>query len=172
MNGLLCVAFLAVALNAVSAQQLSIPRNLRFLVRTVSSLDSSHLKPGDPAEFELVASVRGAGGVVLLPAGARFRGKVAQAAGLSSGQAQLAVLLTEVAWDGRTAKLATCFNTSQPREVRSASTSEGPAFTWSDFVVRQDPRYGAIITSTMHDVVLPAGTELFLQQCELPSLAQ
>ncbi len=169
MSGLLCAAFLFLALNSGAAPQLTIPRNIRFLVRVVSPLDTSKLKVGDLVQFELVTNVRGMKGEVVIPAGAHFRGKIARVASLSSGEAQLAVLLTEVAWDGQNAKLVACFNQSQPREVQPASTAEGLASTWSNLTVRDDPAFGAIITSKVREVVLPAGTELYLQQCELPT---
>jgi len=169
LNCFLCVAFVFVLVISSSAQQVTLARSTRFLVRAVSALDSSHLKAGDPVQFELVANVRGMKGEVVLPAGAHFHGKIARVASLSSGEAQLAVLLTEVAWDGQNAKLAACFNQSQPREVQPASTAEGPASAWSDLTVRDDPAFGAIITSKVREVVLPAGTELYLQQCELPA---
>lgn len=172
LNSFFCAAFLFVLVISSSAQQVTLAHSTRFLVRVVNALDSSRLKAGDPVQFELVTNVRGMKGEVVVPAGAHFRGKVARGASLSSGEAQLAVRLTEVTWDGHGTKLTACFNHSQPREVQPASTAEGLASTWGDLTVRDDPAFGAIITSKVREVVFPAGTELYLQQCELPTPAK
>ena len=100
LSSFLLLAFTVAAFAQESSATL--PANVLFPAQLVTKLNSHKAKVGDEVKLEVTANLRGPGGVVVLPKGAKLIGSVTEVKDRNAvdGQSELSFLITKAEWHG------------------------------------------------------------------------
>ena len=80
----------------------SLPAGVQFPAQLITHLDARKAKVGDEVKLEVTANLRGPGGVVVLPKGAKLIGSVTDARDRSAGdgESRLSFMISRAEWHG------------------------------------------------------------------------
>ncbi len=99
-KGFLSLAlFLSLASVAQTASN-TLPPGVAFPAQMINHLDARKAKVGDEVKLEVTANLRGPGGVVALPQGAKLIGTVVEVNDRSVGESRISFVVNKAEWHG------------------------------------------------------------------------
>jgi len=173
-----------------------LPAGVRFPAQLLSKLNSHKSKVGDDVKLEVTANLRGPGGVIALPQGAKLIGTItAVKPHTGDAESELAFLVTRAEWHGGSMALhavPTAVTSLRMRteheggamqrpnsgggEGRSRGDSGDTVSLLAQAMAREikgvevrdsgDPKIGTAFFQGGHDVSLPTGVIITLRQTE------
>ena len=168
----------------------TLPAGVQFPAQLITHLDARKAKVGDEVKLEVTANLRGPGGAVVLPKGAKLIGSVTDARDRSAGEGEsrLSFMISKAEWHGGAMALhavPTAVTAPKMGAERPPSGDSGGVASVNDPIalmaaaiaqelkgseVREtgDPKTATAIVSRSREVSLPSGTVVTIRQIRPP----
>ncbi len=125
---LFLVVLISVTCLAQTAEN-TLPPGVAFPAQMINHLDARKAKIGDEVKLEVTANLRGPGGVVAIPQGAKLTGTVTGVSDRKSndGQSRLSFMITKAEWHGGSMALHAVPTAVTAPKMRTVGGSAGSA---------------------------------------------